>query len=78
MVSAWVEVWYLRLYLVFAFVIYMHWAVLVINRITTFLGINCLTIRKDRSVARDRVYRDFGEAGLSAARNTEDDAFKSH
>ncbi|KAJ5630456.1 uncharacterized protein N7484_010556 [Penicillium longicatenatum] len=78
MVSAWVEVWYLRLYLVFAFVIYMHWAVLVINRITTFLGINCLTIRKDRSVARDRVYRDFGEAGLGASRTTEDDAFKSH
>ncbi|KAJ5731434.1 uncharacterized protein N7483_005942 [Penicillium malachiteum] len=80
MVSAWFEIWYLRLYLVFALVIYMHWAVLVINRITTFLGINCLTIRKDRSVARDRVYRDFGEAGLGLASgsNGTEDTFKNH
>ncbi|PWY62455.1 sn-1,2-diacylglycerol cholinephosphotransferase [Aspergillus eucalypticola CBS 122712] len=61
MVSAWVELLYLRLYLVFAFVVYMHWAFLVINRITTFLGINCLTIRRDKSAARDRAYREFGE-----------------
>lgn len=63
-VNAWLELWYLRLYLVFAFVIYMHWAVLVINRITTFLGINCLTIRRDKSVARDRAYQEFGEPGI--------------
>ncbi|KAJ5232486.1 hypothetical protein N7468_005442 [Penicillium chermesinum] len=55
-VSAGFELWYLRLFFLFALVVYMHWAVLVINRITTFLGINCLTIRKDRSAARDRVY----------------------
>ncbi|KAL7650843.1 hypothetical protein ACMYSQ_010607 [Aspergillus niger] len=61
MVSAWLELLYLRLYLVFAFVVYMHWAFLVINRITTFLGINCLTIRRDKSAARDRAYREFGE-----------------
>ncbi|OJI84155.1 hypothetical protein ASPTUDRAFT_75781 [Aspergillus tubingensis CBS 134.48] len=61
MVSAWVELLYLRLYLAFAFVVYMHWAFLVINRITTFLGINCLTIRRDKSAARDRAYREFGE-----------------
>ncbi|THC87594.1 hypothetical protein EYZ11_012962 [Aspergillus tanneri] len=61
-VSGWLEILYLRLYLLFAFVVYMHWAFLVINRITTFLGINCLTIRKDNSIARDRAYREFGEA----------------
>lgn len=61
MVSGWVELWYLRAYLLFVFVAYMHWTFLVINRITTFLGINCLTIRKDRSVAREQAYREFGE-----------------
>jgi ethanolaminephosphotransferase len=60
-ISAGFELWYLRLYLVFAFVAYMHWAFLVINRITTFLGINCLTIKENKSIARDIVYRNFGE-----------------
>ncbi|KAE8550394.1 hypothetical protein EYB25_006620 [Talaromyces marneffei] len=60
-VSAGFELWYLRFYLVYAFVIYMHWAFLVINRITTFLNINCLTIKKDKSGAKDHVYRNFGE-----------------
>ncbi|KAJ9199480.1 hypothetical protein DTO166G4_5488 [Paecilomyces variotii] len=64
-VSATIEVWYLRGYLVFAFVAYMHWALLVINRITTYLGINCLTIREDKSAAREKVYRDFGEGKLN-------------
>ncbi|PKX91008.1 sn-1,2-diacylglycerol cholinephosphotransferase [Aspergillus novofumigatus IBT 16806] len=63
-VSAWVELLYLRAYLLFAFVAYMHWAFLVINRITTFLGINCLTIKKDRSTAREQAYRNFGESTL--------------
>ncbi|KMK56671.1 sn-1,2-diacylglycerol cholinephosphotransferase [Aspergillus fumigatus Z5] len=63
-VSAWVELLYLRAYLLFAFVAYMHWAFLVINRITTFLGINCLTIKKDRSMAREQAYRNFGESLL--------------
>ncbi|KAL2002006.1 hypothetical protein VTN02DRAFT_860 [Thermoascus thermophilus] len=67
MVSATVELWYLRAYLLFAFVAYMHWALLVINRITTFLGINCLTIREDKSMAREKVYRDFGEGKLTVA-----------
>lgn len=60
-ISAGFELWYLRFYLVFAFVAYMHWAFLVINRITTFLGINCLTIKENKSTARDVVYRNFGE-----------------
>ncbi|KAL2216275.1 sn-1,2-diacylglycerol cholinephosphotransferase [Thermoascus aurantiacus ATCC 26904] len=67
MVSATIELWYLRAYLVFAFVAYMHWALLVINRITTFLGINCLTIREDKAMAREKVYRDFGEGKLNVA-----------
>lgn len=72
MVSAWVELLYLRAYFLFAFVVYMHWAVLVINRITTFLGINCLTIRKDKSIARDRAYRELGETG------PDEGGFKNH
>ncbi|KAF7157085.1 hypothetical protein CNMCM5623_001073 [Aspergillus felis] len=63
-VSPWVELLYLRAYLLFAFVAYMHWAFLVINRITTFLGINCLTIKKDRSTAREQAYRNFGESAV--------------
>lgn len=66
-VSANIEVWYLRGYLVFAFIAYMHWAFLIINRITTYLGINCLTIRKDKAMAREKVYRDFGEAKLNVS-----------
>lgn len=80
MVSAWFEVLYLRIYLLFAFVAYMHWAFLVINRITTFLGINCLTIRRDKSAARDQVYRDFGERSTEspAPFDPSKGAFKSH
>ena len=65
--AAWVELWYLRGYLAFAFVAYMHWAFLICNRITTFLGINCLTIRKDKSMAREMAYRDFGGDSTSQA-----------
>ncbi|KAL8661601.1 MAG: hypothetical protein Q9202_005429 [Teloschistes flavicans] len=39
-----VELWYLRAYFVFAVVVYFRWAVLVINSICNYLGINCLTI----------------------------------
>jgi ethanolaminephosphotransferase len=81
----WLELWYLRLFFLFSLVLYSYWAVLVINRITTFLGINCLTIRKDRGAERDRAYREFGESGLplNAGRDSiqiedEDDGFKSH
>ncbi|KAI9773778.1 MAG: hypothetical protein M1835_006102 [Candelina submexicana] len=38
------ELWYLRGYFVFAVVAYFRWAVLVINSICGYLGINCLTI----------------------------------
>jgi ethanolaminephosphotransferase len=43
-VSAEVELWYLRAYFVFAMVAYFRWALLVINSICAYLGINCLTI----------------------------------
>ncbi|KKK13948.1 hypothetical protein P175DRAFT_0497005 [Aspergillus ochraceoroseus IBT 24754] len=59
-ISASFEVFYLRAYFLFALVAYMYWAVLVINRITSFLGINCLTIRKDRSIERENAYRTLG------------------
>ena len=38
------ELWYLRAYFVFAVVAYFRWALLVINSICAYLGINCLTI----------------------------------
>ncbi|PQE22598.1 CDP-alcohol phosphatidyltransferase protein [Rutstroemia sp. NJR-2017a BVV2] len=43
-VSAFVELWYLRAYFVFALIVYFRWAFLVIDSICSYLGINCLTI----------------------------------
>lgn len=43
-VSVEVELWYLRAYFLFAMVVYFRWALLVINSICAYLGINCLTI----------------------------------
>ena len=43
-VNASTELWYLRAYFVFAMVAYFRWALLVINSICAYLGINCLTI----------------------------------
>ena len=43
-VTASIELWYLRAYFVFAIVAYFRWALLVINSICNYLGINCLTI----------------------------------
>lgn len=43
-VTAQTELWYLRGYFVFALVVYFRWALLVINSICAYLGINCLTI----------------------------------
>ncbi|KAL2831818.1 CDP-alcohol phosphatidyltransferase-domain-containing protein [Aspergillus cavernicola] len=71
-VSDSLELFYLRGYFLFAFTAYMYWAVLVINRITTFLGINCLTIRRDRSAEREIPFRTSGTE--TPTRGT----FKSH
>ncbi|KAK2745024.1 hypothetical protein FQN55_006381 [Onygenales sp. PD_40] len=73
MVSAWLELWYLRAYLVFAFVTYMHWAVFVIDRITTYLGINCLTIKQDKFKSREQTYRPLGESSRVEAVNESSD-----
>ena len=43
-VTASAEVWYLRAYFVFAVLVYFRWAILVINSICAYLGINCLTV----------------------------------
>jgi ethanolaminephosphotransferase len=43
-ITATQELWYLRAYFVFALVVYFRWALLVINSICAYLGINCLTI----------------------------------
>lgn len=43
-VTALAEVWYLRAYFLFAVVVYFRWAILVINSICAYLGINCLRI----------------------------------
>ena len=45
-ITAQVEVWYLRAYFIFALIVYFRWALLVINSICEYLGINCLTITK--------------------------------
>ena len=50
-VSATTELWYLRGYFLFALVAYFRWATLVIERICTFLGINCLTIPRSSSLS---------------------------
>ena len=47
-VSTEFEVLYLRLYFVFACVVYLQWAILVIQSICSYLGINCLTITPKR------------------------------
>lgn len=70
-ISPWMELFYLRTYLVVGFIVYMHWALFIINRVTTYLGINCLVIREDKSRARDQVYRNFGE-GLGDVRASSD------
>ena len=53
-VRADLELWYLRVYFVFAVVVYMRWAVLVIDSICAVLDINCLTI-KHRDKGEDRL-----------------------
>lgn len=50
-ISAWMELWYLRGYLVFALVVYFRWAYLVIDSICSYLGINCLTIPYEKQIA---------------------------
>ncbi|EER39068.1 sn-1,2-diacylglycerol cholinephosphotransferase [Histoplasma capsulatum var. duboisii H88] len=73
-ISPSLELLYLRAYLVFAFVTYMHWAYFVVHRITTYLGINCLTIKHDKPKAREQDYRQLGEGRIDAG-NARPDPF---
>ncbi|GAB7354715.1 hypothetical protein MBLNU459_g5131t1 [Dothideomycetes sp. NU459] len=47
-VSADFELWYLSGFFIFALIAYSRWAILVINAICDYLGINCLTIPEDK------------------------------
>lgn len=49
-----VELWYLRAYFVFAMSAYFRWAYLVITSICSFLGINALTIPKEKQIENAR------------------------
>ena len=42
------ELWYLRAYFVFSTIAYFRWAVIVINAICNYLGINCLTVPEEK------------------------------
>ncbi|RDA82723.1 hypothetical protein CP532_1827 [Ophiocordyceps camponoti-leonardi (nom. inval.)] len=53
-VSARAELLYLRAYFVFALVVYFRWAFLVVTSICNFLGINALTIPKEKQLANKR------------------------
>ncbi|OAX83225.1 hypothetical protein ACJ72_02425 [Emergomyces africanus] len=71
-ISPWLEVLYLQVYLVFALVTYSHWAYFVVNRITTYLGINCLTIKQDKAKTREQHYRQLGEGRIDAVNSRTD------
>ena len=69
-VSAEAELWYLRGYFVFAVVAYFRWAFLVIDAITSYLGINCLTIPYEKQEATRKENRVAnGQANGTVIRN---------
>ncbi|VUC35811.1 unnamed protein product [Clonostachys rosea] len=49
-----VELYYLQAYFVFAMVVYFRWAYLVVNAMCNFLGINALTIPKEKQIANKK------------------------
>ena len=57
-ISAQTELWYLRAYFAFSTIAYFRWAVLVINAICNYLGINCLTISEERWQALQQEIQD--------------------
>lgn len=61
-IDAATELWYLRAYFAFAVIAYFRWAVLVINSICAYLGINCLTIG-DKASPGQRKEREKVAAG---------------
>ena len=48
------EARYLRLYFIFACIVYFRWAILVIQSICSYLGINCLTITPKTGTSRSQ------------------------
>lgn len=55
--SAQMERLYLWSYFVFAVVVYFRWAVLVVDAICGYLGINCLTIPVEKQKANEEAKR---------------------
>ena len=54
------EFWYLWVYFTFSLIVYFRWALLVINAICDYLGINCLTIsspdeKRRRQASKEKV-----------------------
>jgi len=47
-VSAEIELYYLWAYFFYSMIVYFRWAFVVVNAICNYLGINCLTIPKER------------------------------
>jgi ethanolaminephosphotransferase len=71
-VSSFIELWYLRSYFVFALVVYFRWALLVINSICSYLGINCLTIPYEKQLAnREKSKSTNGSAKIANGHGTE-------
>lgn len=68
-VSVGVELWYLRSYFVFALVVYFRWALLVVNSICSYLGINCLTITKKPAPGQNLAPASKGSSNGSADGN---------
>ncbi|QPG95223.1 hypothetical protein C2857_007867 [Epichloe festucae Fl1] len=50
-ISATMELYYLRAYFLFSLVVYFRWAYIVVTAICDFLGINALTIPKEKQIA---------------------------
>ncbi|KAI2472562.1 CDP-alcohol phosphatidyltransferase [Annulohypoxylon bovei var. microspora] len=55
-ITADLEHYYLWAYFVFAFIVYSRWAYIVTTSICNFLGINCLTIPREKQLENKRKY----------------------
>lgn len=64
-ISPTAELWYLRGYFVFALSAYTRWAYIVIDKICTYLDINCLTIKHRKSIRSPEKYSLPGKEGPS-------------
>lgn len=67
-VSASTELWYLRAYFVYALVVYFRWAIIVINAICGYLGINCLTIPEEKWSELKREKEMNGDARMEGSK----------